>query len=62
MGDDEEGLELGGSQFQMEAKMNFVPPDPNLAKSVERSVKEEKKTHFDLNQPKATRMSDYWQQ
>lgn len=51
---------MKGSTFNREtAVLNFVNPDPNLAKSVEQSVKEEKKTHFDLN-PKAARMSNYW--
>lgn len=55
-----EGVEMLGSTFNREtAVLNFVSPDPGLAKCVKDSVKEEKKTHFDLN-PKAARMSDYW--
>ena len=42
--------------------MNFVSPDPDLAGCVKNGVKEEKATHFDLNNPKAARLGDFWEQ
>ena len=57
---DAEGVEMKGSVFNHEARiLNYVSPDPALAKCVKHGVEEEQKTHFDLN-PKAARMGNYW--
>lgn len=50
---EQEGAELLGSMFNLETKaLNYVAPDPDLARCVKAGVEEEIKTHFDIN-PKA---------